>query len=135
MSLQVYRIAHRNGHQLFNILDLVAICLPQPFKFRFDLGLRKQTLLRGLAVRGLSSENNVVVVVIEKSTFVVNRPRSDFHLQSMLLSIPLDVLQMLVIAILGEPANDVFRGPIDGQAVRVLIKDMVLVEDMRMESC
>ena len=46
----------------------------------------------------------------------------------MLLRVLLDLLEVLVVAVLGEPGNDVTRGPVDLERVGVLIVYMVLAK-------
>jgi hypothetical protein len=49
----------------------------------------------------------------------------------MLLGISFDFLQMLIVAILSQPADDIAVRPIDLQRVGMLIIDVILVSDQR----
>ena len=52
--------------------------------------------------------------------------RRNLHLERVLLGVLLDLLQMLVVAVLRQPGDDVTVGPVDLQRVRVLVVDVVL---------
>ncbi len=56
----------------------------------------------------------------------MDRTRGDFHLQGMLFRILLHLLQMLVVAVLGQPCDHITIRPVDLKSVRVLVVDVVL---------
>ena len=102
-------------------------------EFRLDLGHRKQALLGRLFLSRsvIASQDNFVfidVIFVEEGLFVMYRAGSNFHLQCMLLSILLDLLQMLVITIFRKPGNDISVGPIYLKRVSMLVIDVVLAE-------
>lgn len=68
-----------------------------------------------------------LIILIKQRTLVVHGSRSDLHLDSMLLGRLLDLLEMLVITVLGKPSDDILVGPVNLESVRVLIVDMVLL--------
>ncbi len=125
---------HRNSHELPDLLDLVT-----RRKGLEALERRRQLLLGELALLGRpdllglllgsAAKNNlvlVVVVLVEQSLLVVHRTRRNLHLQRMLLGVLLHLLEVLVVAVLGEPGNDITRRPVDLEGVGVLVVDVVL---------
>lgn len=105
----------------------------QALKLRRDLGLREQALLRGLdlLIFTLASATNddlvfLRIVLVKEGLFVVNRAGYDFHLHCVLLGGLLHLFQVLVIAVLSKPADNVSVRPVDLQRVGVLVVDMVL---------
>lgn len=56
----------------------------------------------------------------------MQRPRGNFHLDGVLFRILLDFLQVLIVAILSEPRDHIFIGPIDLQRMGVLVVYVVL---------
>ena len=112
-------ITYRDCHQLADVLDLVASRRgAQSFKLRLNLCLRKKTLLRSLfhlvfIVRAANHNLIICIIFIEKSGFVVNGTRRNFHLKGMLLFRLLDLLQMFINAILSKPGDDIPVGPVD----------------------
>ena len=56
----------------------------------------------------------------------MHRSRSNLHLERMLFGVLLDLLEMLVVAVLGEPGDDVTLGPVDLESVLVLVINVVL---------
>lgn len=126
---------YRNSHQLLYVLDLVSRRRrPQTFELGLQLGLRQQPLLRGLLLRFLqtisrSSYHNFVVVsvvFIEKGRFIMDRARCDLHLEGMLLCCLLNFLQVFVVTVLREPADNVAVGPVNLQSVSMFVVDMIL---------
>lgn len=56
----------------------------------------------------------------------MDRTRRDLHLERVLFCVLLDLLEVLVIAVLRKPCDDIARRPVDLESVGVLIVDMVL---------
>jgi len=105
---------YRNGHQLFDVLDLVAGGgHAKAFEFGSDLGHGEQALLRGLRCRrrGIAAtQDNLIivsVVLVKECLLVLNGARCDLHLQGVLLCILFNFLQVLVVTVLCQPANNV----------------------------
>lgn len=118
--------------QLPDVLNHVAGGIgSQAFELGLDFRYGEQSLLGGFRNgRLVTSQDNLilisVLVLVKQCLLVVNGTRSDFHFDGMLLGILLHLLQMFVVAVLGQPSNDILRGPIDLKRVGVLLIDMVL---------
>lgn len=99
-------------------------------KLRRHLSLRKETLLgRFDLCRFLSAADDhfvLFLIFFEESRFSLYGERSNFHLDSVLLDGLFHLLQMLIIAVLSEPGDDIAFGPVDFEGVRVFVVDMVL---------
>lgn len=85
---------------------------PETFEGWRSFGGRNQSLLRRLlfdlfALVVGPLHNNFIIIIVEQCTLVVQRTRVDLHLDGMLLGSLLDLFQMLIVAILGKPADDV----------------------------
>ena len=125
-------MTYGHGLHLTNLLDLVASrCDFKALKDGLDLGLRELPLLRrqcfsGLGLHRALKNNLILVVFVEQGLLVVNRARGDLHLERMLLSILLNLLEMFVVTVLSEPSDDITFRPIDLQCVLVLVVDVVL---------
>ena len=124
-----------NGLQLLDLLDLVpSRGRAQTLEGRLGLRHRDEPLLRGLLSRVdvVTSEDDLIitVILIEERALVVDRARGHLHLERVLLRVLLHLLQMLVVAVLGEPGDHVAVRPVDLQSVRVLIVDVVLDKEV-----
>ena len=93
-----------------------------------ELALLGRPDLLGLLLVGAAEDDLVllVVVLVKQSLLVVYRARCYLHLEGMLLGVLLHLLQVLVVAVLSEPSDDVTRRPIDLEGVSVLVVDVVL---------
>ena len=125
---------YRNTLKLADLLDPVA------GRKRLEALERRRQLLLGqgalLRVRDILSvllvratEDNLVlliVVLVEQGLLVVYRTRRNLHLKRVLLSVLLDLLEMLIVAVLSQPGDDITRGPVDLERVGVLIVHVVL---------
>lgn len=124
---------HRHRLHLTNLLDLMAsVSDLEAFEDRLNLCAGEQPLLRGLGTLllhiGPTKDNFIVLVIfIEQSLLIVDRARGDLHLDCMLLSVLLDLLQMLVIAVLGKPGDNIALRPVDLKGMLVLIVDVILL--------
>ena len=122
----------RNGLQLLDLLDFVARRSgAQTLEFRSKSALRQLPLLRIdfiVLLTVIPAENNLVfaVVLVEQRLLVVHRSGCNLHLKRMLLRVLLDLLEMLVVAVLCQPGDNVAVRPVDLQRVRVLVVDVVL---------
>ena len=99
-------------------------------KLGFHFGNRDQPLLRRFLLRRARPVHDnlliIFVVVIEQRTFVVGRSRGHLHIERVLLRRLLDLLQVLIVAIVGQPRDDITLRPVDLEFVEVLIVDVVL---------
>lgn len=113
-----------------DLLDLVAGGSDfESFEDGLNLGLRELLLLRtqeGLGLDRALKDDLVLIILVEQRLLVVYRARGDLHLDRMLLRVLLDLLEMLVVAVLCEPGDDVTLRPVDLQGVLVLVVDVVL---------
>ena len=128
-----------NGLQLLDLLDLVpSRGRAQTLEGRLGLRHRDEPLLRGLLGRVdvVTSEDNLVItiVLIEERALVMHRTRSHLHLQRVLLRVLLHLLQMLVVAVLGQPGDDVLVRPVNLERVGVVIIDVVLKRDKKSDT-
>jgi hypothetical protein len=102
---------------------------PQPFKLRLLLGNRLDTLL-GRLLRfvdiGSTQHDLVVLIFVKQGLLIVEGVGSDFHLDRMLLCILFDLFEMLVVAVLGEPSDDILIGPVNLEGVSVFVVDVIL---------
>ena len=125
----MYTYGH--GLQLLDLLDLVpSRGRAQALEGRLGLRHRDEPLLRGLLSRVdvVTSEDDLIitVILIEERALVVDRARGHLHLERVLLRVLLHLLEMLVVAVLSQPGDNVAVRPVDLQRVRVLIVDVVL---------
>ena len=122
----------RNSLQLLDLLDFVAGgSSTEALEPRGSPALRQLPLLRVDFVvfrTVIPAKNNLIfaVVLVEQRLLVVHRSRSNLHLERMLFGVLLDLLEMLVVAVLRQPGDNVAVRPVDLQRVRVLIVDVVL---------
>lgn len=129
---KVEQRAYRYGHKLLDILDLVSARRgSQALELGRRFGRRSQTLRRRLLFvnRIVLAKNYLVlfIVLIEEGLLIMNGTRRDLHPSSVLLSVALHFLQMLVVAVFRKPSDDIPLGPVDLEGMRVLIVDMVLL--------
>ena len=122
---------HRDRHELLNLLDTVSSSgRANSLELGLDFGNRDQPLLRRfLLSRARSVHDNlliILVVIIEQCTLVVGRPRGHLHIERVLLRRLLDLLQVLIVAIVGQPRDNITLRPVDLEFVEVLIVDVVL---------
>lgn len=107
------------------------LCLPMLY-VALDLGLGDQPLFRGLfPVLVVSAFQNDfviigIVVLVEESFLVINRAGGDFHFQGVLFRILLHFLQVLIVAVLGQPVDHISVRPVDLERVCMLIIYVVL---------
>ena len=117
---------------LTDLLDLVAsIGDLEAFEDRLYLCAGEQPLLRGFRALLLHigpTEDNFIVLVIfvKQSLLIVNRARGNLHLDCMLLSVLLDLPEMLVVAVLSKPGDDILVRPVDLESMSVLVVDVIL---------
>jgi len=99
-------------------------------KLGLDLGHRDKPLLRRFLLRRARPVHDnlfiILVIVIEQRTLVVDRSRDHLHIERMLLCRLLDLLQVLIVAVLGQPRDDIALRPVDHEFVMVLIVEVVL---------
>ena len=123
----------RNSLHLPDLLDLVAGGSHlQAFEDGPDLGLGEEPLLGGLhALRfaGALEDDLVLVILVEQGLLVVDRTRSNLHLQRVLFCVLLHLLEMLIIAVLSKPRDNVALGPVDLEGMLMLVVDVVLEGD------
>ena len=104
----------------------------QALELGWELLPGKETLLRvHCVIRFLVGppEHNfilLVVVLVEQRFFIVHRTRCNLHLESVLLRVLLDFLEVLVVAVLGKPRDDIASRPVDLEGVLVFIVHVVL---------
>ena len=135
-----------DGHQLLDLLNLVPSYRGlQSFEDRFHLGHGQQPLLRSFAsrkrLRNLlpvrPSNNNLVVVIIviviflEQSLLIVYTPRNNLHPHCVLFGGAVDLLQVIVIAVLCQPSDDVLIRPVYLQGPGMLVENVVLRTDQQ----
>lgn len=122
---------HRDRHELLDLLNTVPSSgCANALKLGFDFGNRDQPLLRRFLLRRARPVHNnlliIFVVVIEQCTLIVGRPRGHLHIERVLLRRLLDLLQVLIVAIVRQPRDDITLRPVDLEFVEVLIVDVVL---------
>ena len=123
---------HRDRHQLFDLLDTVSSSgRANALKLGLGIGNRDQPLFRRFLLRGARPVHDnllvvLVVIIIEQRTFVVDRPRGHLHIEGVLLRRLLDLLQVLIVAVVGQPRDDITLRPVDLEFVEVLVVDVVL---------
>ena len=122
---------HRDRHELLDLLDMVSSSSrANALKLGLDLGHRDQPLLRRFLLRRARPVHDnlliILVIIFEQRTLVVDRSRGHLHIERMLLRRLLDLLQVLIVAVLGQPRNDIALRPVDVEVVGVLIVDVVL---------
>lgn len=126
------RTTYRNCHELLDLLDLVSRRRDlETFEDRLSLGLRDDPLLGRLCRLGLlrPTKHNLifaVIVLVEKCLLVVDRAGSNAHLLRVQLSGLLHLLEVLVVAVLRQPGEDIPVRPVDLEGVSVLVVDVVL---------
>ena len=125
---------YRNTLKLADLLDPVARRKGlEALERRRQLLLRQSALLRVRDILSVllvrTTEDNfvlLIVVLVEQGLLIVYRTRRNLHLERVLLGVLLDLLEMLIVAVLSEPGDDIARGPVDLERVGVLIVHVVL---------
>ena len=123
----------RDSLELADLLDLVTRGQGlQALESGRELLLREQALLRILYVvfllAGTAKDNLVllVVVLVEERLLVMDRTRGNLHLDRVLLGVLLHLLEVFVVAVLGEPCDDILVRPVDLESVSVLVMNVIL---------
>lgn len=110
----------------------------QALEDRFHLSHGQQPLLRSFRNKGRlsrppcvrpSNDNFVVfvvVVVLREQSFICHMSGNNLHFRCVLFGGAADLLQVFVIAVLGQPSDDVLVRPIDLQGPGVLIENVIL---------
>lgn len=107
------------------------------FELGLHLRLREEPLLGRLGTLGLAralEDNLVLLVLVEERLLVVDGARGDLHLHGVLLGVLLDLLQVLVVAVLRQPGDDVTLRPVDLERVLVLVVNVVLPDKRQLVS-
>lgn len=124
----------RNALHLPDLLDLVTSRGDlETLKDGLHLGLGEQPLLGGFDDLQLSrtlKNNLILIILVEQSLLIVDRAGSNLHLESVLFGVLLDLLEVLVVAVLCEPGNNVTLRPVDLEGVFVLVVDVVLQQEL-----
>lgn len=120
----------RHSLHLPDLLDLVTSRSDlETLEDGLHLGLGEKPLLRrldALQLAGTLEDDLVLVILVEQSLLVVDGARRDLHLERVLLSVLLDLLEVLVIAVLSQPSDDIALRPVDLKCVLVLVVDVIL---------
>jgi hypothetical protein len=122
---------HRDCHELLDLLDTVSSSgRANALKLGFDLGHRDKPLLRRFLLRRARPVHDnllIILVILEQRTLVVDRSRGHLHIERVLLRRLLDLLQVLIVAVLRQPRDDITLRPVDYEFVDVLIVEVVLL--------